>query len=134
VRESVLPPHVSGQVLKVLGLGLDRVRAFVPQMWVDSQAASKTGTTNDHRTCWFLGSTPELTTGVYVGCDDNQPMGVNVYPLHTAFPIWIGLHREISTTQKQFTFDPSLKEVAIDEKTGKIASAARKKGVVRIFV
>lgn len=134
VNEAVLPPHVSGQVLKVLGLGLDRVRTFVPQTWIDSQAASKTGTTNDHRTCWFLGSTPELTTGVYVGCDDNKPMGVNVYPLHTAFPIWIALHREIPATQKQFAFDPSLKEVLIDEKTGKNASATRKKGVVRIFI
>lgn len=134
MTEAVLPPHISGQVLKVLGLGLDRVRALVPQQWIDCQAASKTGTTNDHRTCWFLGSTPELTTGVYVGCDDNQPMGPNVYPLHTAFPIWIGLHREIAAGQKQFAFDPNLKEVAIDERSGKSSADRDKKGVVRIFI
>lgn len=134
VVESVLPPHISGQVLKVLGLGLDRVRALMPQTWIDCQAASKTGTTNDHRTCWFLGSTPELTTGVYVGCDDNQSMGVNVYPLHTAFPIWIGLHREISARQKQFAFDPSLKEVAIDERSGRPVVNSGEKGVIKIFI
>jgi penicillin-binding protein 1A len=133
-EEPVLSPYISGQVLKVMGLGLDRVRALIPQKWLDSQAASKTGTTNDHRTCWFLGSTPELTTGVYVGCDDNRSMGVNIYPLHTAFPIWMGLHREITTSKKVFDFDSRLKEIEIDERTGKIVPQANKKSSIKILV
>ncbi len=134
VQEHVLPTHISGQVLKVLGLGLDRVRALVPQKWVDCQAASKTGTTNDHRTCWFVGSTPELTTGVYIGCDDNRSMGKNVYPLHTAFPVWIGLHRELTSNKMHFSFDPSLQEIVIDEKSGKQVAHAKRKGSISIFV
>jgi penicillin-binding protein 1A len=134
VCESIMPSHISGQILKVLGLGLDRVRALIPQRWTDCQAASKTGTTNDHRTCWFVGSTPELTTGVYIGCDDNQPMGKNVYPLHTAFPIWIGLHREIKSQKKIFSYDPSLQEVIIDEKTGLQLADNKRKGAISIFV
>lgn len=134
ISEQVLPTHISGQVLKVLGLGLERVRALMPQKWVDCQAASKTGTTNDHRTCWFVGSTPELTTGVYIGCDDNRPMGKNVYPLHTAFPVWIGLHRELTTTKKAFSYDPTLHEIIIDEKSGKQLTNAKRKGAISIFV
>ncbi len=38
-------------------------------------AAGKSGTTNDLRDAWFVGFTPELLTVVWVGLDDNQPLG-----------------------------------------------------------
>jgi len=37
-------------------------------------AAGKTGTTSDYRDAWFMGYTPDLVTGVWVGNDDNSPM------------------------------------------------------------
>ena len=37
-------------------------------------AAGKTGTTSDYRDAWFIGYTPDLVTGVWVGNDDNTPM------------------------------------------------------------
>ncbi|MDX1975294.1 MAG: penicillin-binding protein 1A [Rickettsiales bacterium] len=37
-------------------------------------AAGKTGTTSDYKDAWFMGYTPDLTTGVWVGNDDNTPM------------------------------------------------------------
>lgn len=132
--EPVLEPRVSGQVLKVLGLGLNRVRSALPQKWIDSEAASKTGTTNDWRTCWFVGSTPEITTGVYIGRDDNRSMGANVYPLHTAFPIWIGLHREITANKKRFSYDPSLREIIINERTGKRLQTKKDKQGIAIYM
>ncbi len=36
--------------------------------------AGKTGTTSDYKDAWFIGYTPDLITGVWVGNDDNQPM------------------------------------------------------------
>jgi len=116
--EQIINARVSGQVSKVLQLGLKRIRKYYPQKWVNSESISKTGTTNDSRVCWFVGSTPELTTGVYIGRDDNKSMGKNVYPLRTAFPIWIGLNREINFKHKKFSYDPSLKEICINSKTG----------------
>jgi len=118
--ERVMPARISGQVTKALGLGLERLHKLLPQQkWVDGQAISKTGTTNDSRSCWFTGSTPELTTVVYVGRDDNQSMGKDVFPLRTAFPVWIGLHSELPLQHKKFTFDPSLRELTVDECTGR---------------
>jgi len=134
VRERVMSSHVSGQVAKVLELGLKRVRRLFPQKWVDAQAISKTGTTNDSRTCWFVGSTPTLTTAVYVGCDDNRSMGKNVYPLRTAFPLWIGLNRQLQFSQKKFSFDPSLKELCINKMTGNPTFKATDKGAITILV
>ena len=40
-------------------------------------AAGKTGTTNDLRDAWFVGFTPDLLTVVWVGLDDNQPLGLS---------------------------------------------------------
>ncbi len=117
--EPVLTPRVSGQVSKVLMLGLKRVRQYYPQAWVDCEAISKTGTTNDCRTCWYVGSTPQLTTAVYIGCDDNRSMGKNIFPLRTAFPIWMGFNRQVPCAQKKFSYDPSLTEIMINEKTGR---------------
>lgn len=132
--EKAMNASVSGQVAKVMGIGLDRVKKLFPQKWPDTQAISKTGTTNDSRTCWFAGSTPEYTTLVYIGCDDNRSMGNNVYPLRTAFPIWIGLHKNITYAKRQFTFDPSLKELLIHEKTGQYMSDPSVPGAITIYV
>ena len=49
-------------------------------------AAGKTGTTNDLRDAWFVGFTPELLTVVWVGFDDNQPLGLS--GAQAALPIW----------------------------------------------
>ena len=114
----VMNACISGQVASVLRLGVQRVARIFGNKWIVSEAISKTGTTNDARTCWFVGSTPQLTTAVYIGCDDNRSMGKNVYPFHTALPIWLALHKEIETTKEVFTYDSSLQEVVINERTG----------------
>ena len=49
-------------------------------------AAGKSGTTNDLRDAWFVGFTPELLTVVWVGLDDNQPVGLS--GTQAALPIW----------------------------------------------
>src|SRR5438477_9705273 len=49
-------------------------------------AAGKTGTTNDLRDAWFVGFTPDLLTVVWVGFDDNQPVGLT--GAQAALPIW----------------------------------------------
>ena len=49
-------------------------------------AAGKSGTTNDLRDAWFVGFTPELLTVVWVGFDDNTPLGLS--GTQAALPIW----------------------------------------------
>ncbi|MCX5922315.1 MAG: PBP1A family penicillin-binding protein [Candidatus Dependentiae bacterium] len=130
----VMSSRVSGQVVKVLTHSLERVRWYWPTPWLDCEALSKTGTTNDSRTCWFAGSTPELTTVVYIGRDDNRSMGENIYPVKTAFPIWMQVHSGLPSRQKQFAYDPSLKELRINEKTGAPVYGASVPGTLSIMV
>lgn len=52
-------------------------------------AAGKTGTTNDFRDAWFLGFTPELVTGVWVGFDDGTALGRHESGGRVASPVWL---------------------------------------------
>jgi penicillin-binding protein 1A len=134
LKERVVSLRVASQIGQNLALGIDRKRK-VGTPWIDSMALTKTGTTNDARICWFAGSTPEITTVVYVGCDDNRPMGKNVYPVHTAYPIWFDLHTRISTVSKHFSFDPALQSVLVNWRTGVIVSPSDdNKDVVSLLV
>ena len=50
--------------------------------------AGKTGTTNDFTDAWFLGFSPRITCGVWVGFDDHRPLGRGEEGSHVALPIW----------------------------------------------
>lgn len=129
----VMDPKISGQVARVMMLSLERIHKNWNGPWLNCAAISKTGTTNDSRVCWYAGSTPTLTTAVYIGCDDNNSMGQNIYPARTAFPIWFGVNKKIGSTQAFFNFDPALKEITIDENTG-LLSYLNAPGAIQIFV
>ena len=51
-------------------------------------AAGKTGTTNDYIDAWFIGYTPHLVAGVWVGFDQPQTIVANGYAAELAVPIW----------------------------------------------
>lgn len=129
---TVLDSRTSGKVAKVMSHGLQRVQHLFADQWIRDEAISKTGSTNDFRTCWFVGATPTLTTAVYIGRDDNQSLGENMYPLRTVFPIWLQLHNKLASAHTHFVYDPSLVEMRIDKYTGKIASTSAR-DVMTIF-
>jgi len=130
----VLSSRTSGQVSKVLQLSFKRIKKNYPQLWPNCETISKTGTTNDSRVCWLIASTPTLTTGIYIGRDDNKPLGANIYPIRTAFPIWIGLNRELNFDNKKFSYDSSLKEICINSRTGQQTLNATDPDAITIFV
>lgn len=51
-------------------------------------AGGKTGTTDMCTDNWFIGFTPQITAGVWVGFDDKTPIGDNITGAHTALPVW----------------------------------------------
>ncbi len=54
-------------------------------------AAGKTGTSNDARDAWFVGYTPNVVAGVWVGFDDRRPLGRRESGGRSALPIWIDM-------------------------------------------
>ena len=56
-------------------------------------AAGKTGTTNDYHDAWFVGYTPRLVTGVWIGFDQPQTIMASGYAAEVAVPLWAGFMR-----------------------------------------
>ena len=85
-------------------------------------AAGKSGTTNDLRDAWFVGFTPELLTVVWVGLDNNQPLGLS--GSQAALPIWTSFMKNALAGRQSSDFEvpEAVTFVAIDRDTGKIAT------------
>ena len=85
-------------------------------------AAGKSGTTNDLRDAWFVGFTPELLTVVWVGLDDNQPLGLS--GSQAALPIWTSFMKNALAGRASSSFEapPGVSFVEVDRDTGKIAT------------
>ena len=84
-------------------------------------AAGKSGTTNDLRDGWFVGFTPELLTVVWVGLDDNQPLGLS--GTQAALPIWTTFMTRALAGRPDLPFAPpaGIVYAEIDRDTGKLA-------------
>ena len=86
--EQALDPAVAYQVVSLMQSVVEegtaqRVKAL------NRPVAGKTGTTNESRNAWFIGFTPQLVTGVWVGLDDNRPLGPSETGGRAAIPIWL---------------------------------------------
>jgi penicillin-binding protein 1A len=55
----------------------------------------KTGTTNDFTDAWFVGFSPSVTAGVWVGYDDRESLGEKETGAKAALPIWIDFMRAV---------------------------------------
>ena len=84
-------------------------------------AAGKTGTTNDLRDAWFAGFTPELLTVVWVGFDDNQPLGLS--GSQAALPIWTSFMKQALAGHQNVSFSvpDGVSFATIDPESGKLA-------------
>jgi penicillin-binding protein 1A len=51
--------------------------------------AGKTGTTNDFTDAWFIGFSPSLTTGVWIGYDEKKSLGSKETGGRAALPVWM---------------------------------------------
>jgi len=73
--------------------------------------AGKTGTTNDFTDAWFLGFTPSLTCGVYVGFDDHRTLGPKEEGARVALPIWLDFMGQMlkDAPAEDFPHSPLLK-------------------------
>jgi penicillin-binding protein 1A len=66
--------------------------------------AGKTGTTNDYRDAWFIGYTPSLVAGVWVGFDDQRSLGPKATGSRAALPIWLDFMKQTHQNQDPVDF------------------------------
>jgi penicillin-binding protein 1B len=83
--------------------------------------AGKTGTTNQRRDAWFAGYVPGLLAVVWVGADDNRPMGLT--GSQAALPIWLDLVSRLRPEPgPQFPAPDDVTRVRFDPETGGLAT------------
>jgi penicillin-binding protein 1A len=97
--------------------------------------AGKTGTTNDYTDAWFLGYTPNLVVGVWVGFDDIRTLGETESGAHAALPIWIDFMREALKPLPVVPFEipDDVLFVRVDPGTGLLPSDQGDQAAVEIF-
>ncbi len=135
VVEQVIDPkiaYVTSHLLqKVVQGGTGwRVRAL------KRPAAGKTGTTNDTKDAWFLGFTPSLVAGVWVGFDDLKPLGKYETGSRAASPIFLYFMQDAlaGTPVEFFTPPKGVVFAKIDPKTGLLAKPDSKKFIFACFL
>lgn len=99
------------------------------------EVAGKTGTTNEARDAWFVGYTPKLVTGVWVGFSDNASLGRKEYGGRVAAPIWLSYMKDRHEgIEERLEFAPpqvGITKATVDPKTGKLA---REGGIEESFL
>lgn len=87
-------------------------------------AAGKTGTTNDYHDVWFVGYTPKVVTGVWMGFDKPKPIIANGYAGELAVPLWASVMRAATRDDEPETFErpDGIVSVQVCRVTGKRAS------------
>jgi penicillin-binding protein 1A len=100
--------------------------------------AGKTGTTNDQADAWFVGFSPEVATGVWVGFDEVKFLGHGETGAHAALPIWVDYMRAALDGRpvRDFAAPANDKIVwaRIDKDTGLLASTDSSSTIFQSFV
>ncbi len=99
-------------------------------------AAGKTGTTNGYYDTWFIGYTPSIATGVWVGFDQEKTLGKGETGGRTALPVWVDFMQDATKDipNKAFDVPNNIVFVSIDNETGKLASAQSQSVVRQAFL
>jgi len=85
--------------------------------------AAKTGTAQEHRDAWFVGFTPELVAGVWVGFDDHAPLGPRETGAGAALPTWLSFMQAALGARPPQDFAPvaGVEFARVDPATGLLA-------------
>jgi penicillin-binding protein 1A len=112
--------HGTGQRARVLG----------------RPVAGKTGTTNDFTDAWFVGFSPNLAVGVWVGFDDRRSLGDREAGARVALPVWIDFMRSALALLPQATFEipDEITFAKVDPASGLLAPPDESNAPVEMFV
>ena len=133
-RKQIIDPHSAYQLTSILEGVIQRGTAKSLQK-LERPIAGKTGTTNEEKDAWFLGYSPDLVVGVFVGYDTPRPMGKGNTGGRVAAPVFSAFMKDAlaDTPPAPFRIPPGIKLVRVDLRTGLRASADDAKSIMEAF-
>lgn len=122
--KQALKPEIAYQVTSLMQSVVEAGTAQRVKI-LERPIAGKTGTSNEARNAWFIGFTPDLVAGVWVGFDNNDPLGPTETGGRAAIPIWIDLMQEAlkNVPPRDFVAPQGIVFANVDPKTGKLAAS-----------
>jgi len=134
-REQVLDPMTAYQITSIMEGVVLRGTAQPAMKDVGRPVAGKTGTTNDDKDAWFVGFTPNLAVGVYVGYDKPRTLGRDATGGHTAAPIVKDFLKAALADKPGVPFapPPGIKLIRVDLNSGLRAGPSSTKVIVEAF-
>ncbi|MER2536514.1 MAG: penicillin-binding protein 1A [Rhizobiaceae bacterium] len=132
--EQVLDPMTAYQITSMMEGVIQRGTATT-LLDLKRPIAGKTGTTNDEKDAWFIGYTPNLVVGLYMGYDTPQPLGKGATGGGLAAPIFKEFAAQAlkDTPVVDFQVPQGMKLIAIDRKTGMQASEGAPGTILEAF-
>lgn len=123
-REQVLDPMTAYQITSMMEGVVQRGTATSIKV-LGRPVAGKTGTTNEEKDAWFVGYTPDLTVGVFVGYDTPKPMGRGATGGQVAAPIFTEFMQAAlkDSPPVEFRVPKGLQLIPINRQTGLRAGA-----------
>jgi penicillin-binding protein 1A len=133
-RERVLDPMTAYQITEIMEGVIQRGTANVVRE-VGKPIAGKTGTTNDEKDAWFVGFTPDLAVGVYMGYDKPRHLGRNATGGHLSAPIAKDFFKAALADKPAMPFrvPPGIKLIRVDVKTGQRAGPGTTSAILEAF-
>jgi penicillin-binding protein 1A len=134
-RQQIADPRTSYQMVSILEGVVQRgtARSLAE---LDRPLAGKTGTTNDSKDVWFVGFTPDLVVGVYVGFDDPKSLGEKETGGSLAVPIFKSFMEKAldGVPPTPFRVPPDIRMVQVNSKTGQSTNASDPDAIWEPFV
>jgi penicillin-binding protein 1A len=136
-REQVLDPMTAYQITSMMeGVVLRGTAGGAGfQKEFGKPIAGKTGTTNDEKDAWFIGFTPDIVVGVYMGYDKPRHLGRGATGGHLAAPI-VRDFMKVALADKPavpFRVPPGIKLIRVDLKSGQRAGPGTEKVILEAF-
>jgi penicillin-binding protein 1A len=120
-RRQIIDPYTAYQITSMMeGVVQRGTGTIVKKMLPNVPIAGKTGTTNDEKDAWFIGFTPDLVVGVYIGYDTPRHLGKGMTGGHVAAPVFGDFMKMALADKKPIPFPiPSgIKLVRVNLHTG----------------
>ena len=134
VREQVMSPYTAYQITSMME-GVVQRGTGKKLLAVGKPVAGKTGTSNEEKDAWFIGYTPDLVVGVYVGFDNPKPMGKKRTGGELAAPIVADFMRLALRDQPAtpFRVPRAIELIPIDAGTGQRAIFGQEGVILEAF-
>ncbi len=123
--DQVLDPMTAYQMVSMLEGVVTRGTATIVSREIDKPLAGKTGTTNDYHDAWFMGFSPDLVVGVYIGYDKPRSLGRGETGGALAAPVFVDFMKQALADKPAVPFrvPPGLNFIPINRKTGLYSNA-----------